>query len=87
MAEVGRVVGRLFYLLVEGLPQPFQGQDAQRVPGDRAEALRALLAGEAAAVVQGLVAEWCQVVAPHVGVPQPRAGRERQHRPAYHRAC
>ena len=30
-------------LLVEGLSQSFQGQDAQGVPGDGTEALRALL--------------------------------------------
>ena len=50
-------------LLVEGLPQSLQGQDPQRVLGHGAEALGALLAGKAAAVVQGLVAERGQVVA------------------------
>ncbi len=54
------------YLLIEGLSQPFQCKDSERVLGHRAKAFWALLTGKAAAVVQGFIAEGCEVVAAHI---------------------
>lgn len=57
------------HLLVERFSQPFEGEDAQGVARDSAEALWALLRRKAGGVVQGLVRQGLQRIPPHVRVP------------------
>ena len=67
------------HLLVECLPQPLNGQNPQTVLGNSTDALVALVTGEAGSSLQRLVAERCHGVPSHVSIPQPGAGRQRQH--------
>ncbi len=48
---------RVPHLLVEGLGKALEGEDAQRVFGDSAEALGALLRGKPTRIVQRFVGE------------------------------